>query len=238
MKRYMSVFYLIARESIYKLFAVLTVSVTIQTALFSISCKNGTEFVRVDSIFDDSKIQYIFFVAIIASAVLLCKTGMQFSSQCGYTLRRLRIPEKAVFALQSLYNFTVLFFIVCTEIILCFLLAEKGISYISDEYVTNQSIYILFYSNEFLQNMFCGQDALRIVRNICTGFALSVNYAAFSFLSRYGRRWLAVIPVTAVLIIYAEQLNAGVFDLIMSGLMLASAFAAVIKVMRRDKYAL
>lgn len=238
MKRHISVFYLIARESIYKLLAVMAISVALQLLLFNISCSNGLQFVRVDSIFDGSKIQYVFFATIIALAVLLCKTGMQFSSQSGYTLRRLRIPEKAVFALQSIYNFTVLFFIVCTEIVLCFLLAEKGIAHLPDEYVTNQSIYIAFYSNEFLQNMFCGQDALRIVRNICTGFALSVNYAAFSFLSRYGRRWLAVIPVTAVLIIYAEQLNAGVFDLIMSGLMLASAFAAVIKVMRRDKYAL
>lgn len=238
MKKYLSVFYLIARESMYKILILLFVSSVIQSNVFVFTAENAgaDQLFGVSDIFDQSKVQYIFFASFIIMALILCKTGMQFSSKSGYTLRRLRITEKSVFALQSLYNLIIIAAVVCFELILCFILSEKGISSLPEKLVTHQSIYMAFYRVEFLQNMFSGLDIARSIRNFITGTALAVNFSAFPYLSRRGKKWIPAILVTAVLLIYAAQLSALAFDIAMTVIMIIFTAVSVIWVIKEEKY--
>ncbi len=201
MKKHLSVFSLTARESIYRIFFVYLLSGIVQAAAFIFMAEKLAgiqEVPSINDVFNLSYIRYIFFVFLLIIFILLSKTGMQFSSKTGYTLRRLNITEKSVYIWQSVYNFIILLITVLFEVVLCFFLSSAAARILPEEFITGQSIYIAFYENYFLQNLFAGRDIVRIVRNILALISLSVNFAAFSYLFRRGKKWIGAVIVTAV----------------------------------------
>ncbi len=227
MKKHLSVFYLIARESIFRIFFVCLLSAALQAGAFIIQAEKLSLISETPSLslaFELSYVKYIFFVFLIAVFVLLAKTGMQFNSKNGYTLRRLRISENGVFLWQSVYNFTVLLLVILSEVVLCFVLALAGSRILPEAYITEQSIYIAFYDNSFLMHLFAGRDIIRIIRNITALVSFAVNFAAFSFLFRRGRKWAgAVITAAAGFFLYVKNDN---FELLGNDVAFMVFFAA------------
>lgn len=197
MKKHLSVFSLIARDSIYKIFCLWILSAVLQSVFFSFQLKKQTsaEIPSVKGSFEGAFIWVIFAIFFVITLTMLTKTGMQFSSKTGYTLRRLRISEKNVFLWQSTYNFIMIFLTVIFEILLCFFLAKTAAGALPEKFITNQSIYIAFYDCAFLQNLFAGRDTVRIIRNIIMIISLSINCSAFSYLIRRNKKWLGLIVV-------------------------------------------
>lgn len=188
MKKYLSVFYLIARESLYKLLGLFVFGGVMQAivVIYEIS-QNGEN--GLFKVFDESELHIAFMLFFILTSVLLCKTGMRFSSDISYTLRRLRIKETDVFVVQCVYNAIILFMGLLLEVILMFALAVFANNKIAEPFATSQSVYLLLFSDRFLINLFCGSDILRIVRNILLCISSAVNYATLSYLIRYQHIW-------------------------------------------------
>ncbi len=200
MKKYISVFCLIMRESFFKIFALIVLALVLQVSLvfFCTPIAAGEEIPSVTAVFDMSKIHIVFCVLITALAVLLCKTGMQFRTSVGYTLKRLRIREESIFFIQSLYNFIIIAIAVCLEVVLCFYLASFAADNLPDKFITSQSVYLTIYKNQFIQNLFAGRDVLRIIRNILGMLAFSCNCGALSFLYRRGKKWFGIVIILPV----------------------------------------
>lgn len=200
MKKHLSVFSLLARESIYKIFLLWIFSFATQAIIFMIQIEKqlSAELPSIKNTFEGAFIHIIFFIFFVIMLLLLTKTGMQFSSKTGYTLRRLRISEKSVFLWQSLYNFIMVFLTLLFEIALCFILANAAANKLPSQFITHQSVYIAFYDCAFLQNLFAGVDTARIIRNIITVISLALNCAAFSYLIRRNKKLYSLIIVIAL----------------------------------------
>ena len=196
MKKYLSVFSLVARESMVRISLLWLVSAVLQAAVFYmqmfservIEYKFLSEAFRYDN--DELCLPLVFALTLLLTGVLLMKTGMEFRTKTGYTLRRLRISEKRVFTVQAAYNCLMLFLLFVFETVLCFFLAVWGTTFIEPEYITNQTVYINFYASDFLQDIFGGRNYATVIRNIFIITSLSFNLSAFSYLWRRGSKYV------------------------------------------------
>lgn len=190
MKKYLSVFSLTARESMVKLTIVWILSAVWQGAVFYMNMMSAR--VQESKILsyafgnynDEISISYIFSFSLLITGILLMKTGMEFRTKTGYTLRRLRISEKQVFLMQSVYNCLMIFMLFLFEVALCFFLADWGTTFMESGYVTNQTVYLTFYTADFLQELFAGRNIVTVIRNILIIASLGFNLSAFSYLWR------------------------------------------------------
>ena len=203
MKKYLSVFSLTARESMVKLAVVWILSAVWQGAVFYMNMMSAR--VQESKILsyafgnynDEISISYIFSFSLLITGIFLVKTGMEFRTKTGYTLRRLRISEKQVFVLQSAYNCFMIFMLFVFETVLCFFLLKWGETLIEQEFVTNQTTYLTFYTTSFLREVFGGRNVITIIRNIIIFASLGFNLAAFSYLWRRGSKYLFGLLVLA-----------------------------------------
>ena len=62
-------------------------------------------FTQLEVIFDNAHTDLLFAAAFLLITVTLCIPTCQFSSQTGYTLKRLSISERSIFFCQTAYNF-------------------------------------------------------------------------------------------------------------------------------------
>ncbi len=196
MKKYLSVFAVTARESIWRISFLWLISAVLQTVFFyreMFSEKvQGTRLVsEAFSPYEDKiTVPVIFALTLLLTGILLMKTGMEFRTKTGYTLRRLRITEKQVYLIQSSYNCLMIFLLFLFETAFCFALVNWGTTFFDPKYITNQTVYLTFYSSEFLQNMFAGRNILKAARNIFIIISLGFNLSAFSYLWRRGSKYI------------------------------------------------
>ncbi len=213
MKKYLSVFYLTARESIYKISLLWLISGILQSVSLAVFLVTQPTLPKVSLFSEKAYLPVFFSVTLVLTAVLLAKTGMQFNSKTGYTLRRLLVSEKAVFVLQTVYNFMMLFILLLFEVLLIFLLLTAGKNALSEEFISVQTEYKAFYGDLFIHNLFAGRDVLRIARNILTLFSLGINLSAFSFLFRRNQKWLgAVIMIAVAVIVFVSKPSISSFE--------------------------
>ena len=101
MKKHLSVFNLMATSSIYKITGLFGIMGIIEFFLFRMVMlagpnENGT--FHIEYVFEQSRTLWVFAAALLVLTVFLCATGYETSSKQGYTLKRLSISEKKVFA--------------------------------------------------------------------------------------------------------------------------------------------
>ena len=193
MKKYLSVFSVIARESIWRITFLWIASAVLQTVFFYKTMLSESQGFRlVEQAFmpatDSIKVPMLFALTILLTGALLMKTGMDFRTRTGYTLRRLRITENQVYLLQSLYNCLMLFILFLFEVALCFVFVNWGTTFFEPEFITNQTVYLAFYSSEFLSDMFAGRDIINLLRNLLMIASMGFNISCFSHMWRRGRK--------------------------------------------------
>lgn len=201
MKKYLSVFTVIARESIWRIPILWIVSALLQTAVFYLNMfservlENKFLSDAFNAYTDELCLPFVFFLTLLLTGLLLMKTGMEFRTKTGYTLRRLRISEKQVYVIQSIYNCLMIFLLFIFEVSLCFALANWGTTFIKADYITNQTVYLTFYTASFLQEIFAGRNIVAVIRNILIILSLGFNLSAFSYLWRRGSKYIFGILV-------------------------------------------
>ena len=237
MKKYLSVFTLVARESLYRLPILWIFSALLQAVSFFVTVKG--EYIQENMKIYEAFYSYeslsaiIFVLTLLFTGLVLIKTGMEFRSRSGYTLRRLLISERKVFLLQSLYNSIMLFMLLLFEFLLVFILMTAGYGMLEDKFVTNQSVYLGFYGSEFVQNLFAGRDLLRAVRNLLLTVSLGINLSAVTFFMRRSKKhFIGVIYLifcTAIFILPSEigAVGSDIFSIAVSLPAAAVSLAAV-----------
>ena len=191
-RKYTSVFGLYARASSLKMMVILLAMSVVQIGLF---VKNYVPSVGVgyDNPFvvavQASKLPLVFEISFLLITILLCKTGTEYSSKTGYTLRRLCVSERATFFCQAMYNMFAYVLFVATQIVVIFVCGMIFLKSEPAEYVNVQAIFLAFYSDGFLHALLPLEDVFLWGRNLCWLLALGMTTAEFPYLQRRGNKF-------------------------------------------------
>lgn len=210
MKKLISVFYLAARPSFYKILVVLLTSTAIQFLFFDkeLSTLSGyhtstlSGYPDLEHLISLSAINVIFAVTFVVILFLLSITGTAFGSKCNYTLSRLAVSDRTYFFLQTLYNFIILIILLCTEVLICNAFAHQYLEAANTSFISNQTIFLAFYRNEFLHSLLPLSDVLIWVRNFLQMISLSISASFFAYKQRRGKKSIGVMFLAVFSIIW------------------------------------
>lgn len=186
MKKYVSVFSLIAKNSICRIAGLLLLLVAADSALawyylsvrgygLSTFFQNGT-----------GRLGIVLAVIFVLIAVVQIRRGDIYSGPQGYTMRRLAISEKAVALLQILYNLLCWLILwgvqVLTVFAICKICYTYGVG--AGDPLVNQQIFLLFYVKPFLHSLLPMEDVLAWIANVVVIVEISVAAAHWAVLRR------------------------------------------------------
>lgn len=212
MKKYVSIFEWLSRNTIYKILLIVIAMGITQAVMFG---QAMSEMIPVETHYIDSKaVEYygraydglewlidrsngagFFGLAFVLITAVLCWNGCNIGSKSSYTIQRLQVSEKAVFVMQSIYNSFcyVLLLSIQTAVFLieCKMFAEQA----GD--ITNQTIFLAFYRNDFMHSVLPLEDSFRWVMNGILVIGCGVSAAVFTYLQRRGKLAWSMLTVTA-----------------------------------------
>lgn len=212
MKHYLSVFAMLARGSLFRVLLLLCLMTAGQCGLFlhrlntalalytaqTQQLVHDADIPPLEELMNFSTVSGIFGAAFLLICAVLCLPGCDYSTKCGYTLRRLNISERAVFVMQAIYNAFALFLLWVTEIGICLLLCKAYTDAVPAAFVSHQTTAIAFYRNSFLHSLLPLADTAVWIRNIVMLAALALTAASFPYKQRRGK-FAADIVVCALL---------------------------------------
>ncbi|MBE5948926.1 MAG: hypothetical protein E7261_07855 [Lachnospiraceae bacterium] len=202
MKKYLSVFGLYARSSIYRALGVLLAMGVAEFGLFYYALDRallvfeagvGDGMAHFEELVTGSKIPWCFTVAFILITIFLCLPGTEFQSKTGYTLRRLSISERSVLLVQWMYNMAVYIILLAVQLFFCFALSHIYISQVSAEFIGNQTVFLTFYRSEFMHALLPLSEAGMWFRNAFLVIGLGFAAAEFSYNQRMKGYGIAII---------------------------------------------
>ncbi len=198
MKKYISVFEMITRSTLYKVLAVIVIMEGIQIRLFRGTMLEliGSESGGLESIVDKSNIVWPLAVAFLLITIFLCQCGCNIGSNQGYTLRRLQISELAVFWLQALYNCLCYVLLWASQAALFVIASGMYMENAIDS--TNQTVVIAFYRNAYMHSILPMEDGIGWVILAVIICSCAIASATFPLRQRRGKTDFSIIAVVAM----------------------------------------
>ncbi len=199
MKKHISVFMLMARSSIYRVFFAILGMLGLE-ALFLFLSQKGTLLssgATLEDTLTAALIPILFIAGLLAVTVFLCRTGCEFSAKSGYTLKRLSISEKQVFLWQAAYNTLAYLLLWLAQALMLFLFARW---YAATKDGSGLGAFMLFFRSGFARGCWPMESAGGFIRNVCFCLMLGVTSARYPMAQRQGKRFGEVIPAILVTI--------------------------------------
>lgn len=208
MKRYLSVFEMITRSSIYKVLLILVGMVTVEAVCFYLSMTNPSG-LNIEEYIDQSQYSLIFKLAYVLVTIVIVLPGMNLGSVQSYTLQRLRIKENRIFWIQALYNVFAYVLLWGTQLMILL-----GSAWIYQNNLpkgavwTTQTLFLAFHRNEFMHTILPIEDVLGWWMIALAGITLALATAGFTRLQRKRKfGFELLILVAATLIYFPRQLG-------------------------------
>ena len=238
MKKHVSVFMLMARSSIYKVISVLFLMAVVEYGLFYERMKVWAvgDTYNLEFMIDGSRILWVFGIAFLLITIFLCQTGCGFSSKTGYTLCRLSISERMVFVWQSIYNVMCYSLLWLVQILVVFGICNLYVTMAPEGYVTNQTIFLAFYRNDFLHSLLPMEDAGFWIKNVLTILSMGICSAHYPMAQRRGKKIQEVMRLTAcVFVFFVGELGEYVSPVLVICCCILCVICAVFQVFSKDE---
>lgn len=186
MNRYLSVFGLAARSTLYKLIGVIVIMSAVQAGLFLYALNNADGSQLLEWLIDDSKIAFAFGVGFLAYYIILSGTS-KHTSNAMMTMHRLFIPEGVANWISVLYNVMALVIFLAAELAICLALSKVYLnSDVSGSY--QHVLFTAFYRNDLLHALLPLEDHITLASDILYVLALSIIAAYLQQQQRRGKR--------------------------------------------------
>ena len=212
-KKHLSVLMLYVRSSIIPLLGMLVLIGSIQTGLFLWRMNRGANSL-------EAVIQSAHLRAVLMSGFLLLAAFLYRINGGGYTLRRLRISERALFLWQSLSYFLCFALLWMAEVIIITLLCQYYLTQPVVNIVSNQTLFLAFYRSDFLHSILPLEEISRWIYLLITFGTLSFTTAGATVRKRYGRNIRNNVPlsltVASMLFYFVRPLGSLASDVILS----------------------
>ena len=209
MRKYLSVFGLYARSSIYRVLGVLFIMGVAEAGLFLhklqaalADYKNmqsadefgrGPEMLHFEEILESCHMPLCFALAFIMVTIFLCLPGTEFQSKTGYTLRCLSVSERSVLLIQWAYNMAVYTILLSVQVLICLCLGLVYMQEAPAELIGNQTVFLAFYRSEFLHALLPLSEAGMWLRNAFLVQGLGFAAAEFPYNQRRKGYGVAII---------------------------------------------
>ncbi len=212
MKKYLSVFEMIARSSIYKVLGCIVVMTVIEFIAFYKEFQELIGFtangVFLEELIDDDLFQVIFMATYVLITGILVLQGTNMGSVQSYTLQRLRIKEKSVFRLQCIYNMMAYVLLWGAQLVILLLFTGYYVKNQSWIEVSDQTVFLAYYRNYFIHSILPLEDIpgwFTLAFLICgTGIAA----AAFTWRQRRGKiGWDLIIFLGVMILSFPRELG-------------------------------
>ena len=208
MKRYVSVFEMIARSSIYKVLLVIVTMVVAEVVYLSYAF-TSTQRVLMEVYIDERFFGTAFKVAYTLITLLLILPGMNLGSTQSYTLKRLRIKEKNIYWLQAVYNFLafVILWGVQLLVILGFMVFYQN-HLPEGAVITNQTMFLAFYRVDFMHSILPLEDRTNWMMLFSIGAVTALAAAECTKLQRGGKfAFELCVMVATTWIVFPRELG-------------------------------
>lgn len=179
-----------ARGTLYRVLAVIILMMAVQTGAFLLTMSSAPR--KIEDAFSENFFPWIFFLAFAAVTMILCRMGCDWGSKPGYTLRRLSISEKTVFAWQSTCNALCYFLLWAAELLTVLAMCAVYMHNAPEGATSNQTVFLAFYRSPFLHSLMPLEEVSRWVRNVFFAAGLGMASAHFPFKQRRGKVGLSV----------------------------------------------
>lgn len=186
MKKYVSVFTMIARSTLYKNLTVMLLMAVSQIGLFLLGLQKYANLGKwtLTGTVKDSFMMVPFVIGLVVISVFLGETGCRRGSNQRYLFGRLQISERGIVSLQAIYNFITLIMLWAVEILVLI-----GVSFIylqRTAEATGHTLVLAFYTNKWMHSVLPMKDAVGWAL-LCTLFVgLSLFLAVVSHTQRFG----------------------------------------------------
>lgn len=239
MKRYLSVFEMITRSSIYKVFAVLLIMAVTELAACYIALQQLLEEIQpsLEEIVDQSYFLNFFRIAYVVVTVVLILSGMNIGSMQSYTLQRLRIKEKWVFVLQSIYNILCYLLLWTVQVVVLLMVSSYYMDHETDVILGNQMVFLAFHRNDFMHSILPFQDILGWFTIFFFLLGTGIMAASFTKRQRSGKiGWSLFLFVAAICICFSRGLGEQIWFLdVFCGYWMIRAFAKAMEHVEVEK---
>ena len=209
MKKYLSVFGLFARGSVYKvlittvLMAIAEFIVFYHKLKYAIRLSAEFSMEHLETIIDQSMINWIFPLCALIITLTLFITGSENNNaKTGYTIRRLSISEREVFFCQTIYNILTYIFLWAVQAVTVFGLCVLYTNSAPTDAVGNQTIFLAFYRNELLHSIIPISDMSIWIRNIFIAIGLGFAAAEFPYKQRRHKNSITAIALLLYIIVF------------------------------------
>lgn len=189
---------MLARVSIYKILGILLAMGTVQIGQFCGRMRQvQEENPSFERVLGEAGAVYVFRAAFCAVFLVLLWTQGERGGRSRYTLLRLPLTWRRILALRVFYNFLcfVLVFAVQTGLVLGMAQIYRGGA--GAERVTGQMVFLAFYRNPFLHNVWPMAEAGKWLRNLLMFLALSLEAAAGHRRKGYAPALMLLVVVSA-----------------------------------------
>lgn len=194
MKKYISVCMLIVRSSIYQVLGVLLGSVIANGISYFLRGWPRSDLYEAVSRIDT------LYLGVILMSVFLSRSLCKGKGQLSYTMRRLRISDKAVFGIQAGYN-ALCFALLFAVHALCFL--GMSLLYLKGHpEASHQTLFVTAYQYEIFHVVFPLENTVGWVCNGILIAGLGICTAAYPFRQRRGRRSITTFLMVGVVLFY------------------------------------
>lgn len=202
----------IARSTIYKILAMLILLVCAEWFMFRFSLNfalasadAGLGMAALETLISRSSITWVFAVCFVVMAAFLSKTGCEYGSKQGYTLRRLSVSERNVFVWQSIYNSFCFFMLWSVQTLLAYALCKLYLAKVDPMLTSGQTIFLAFYRNNFLHSLLPLSEVSRWIRNILLLGCLGLAAAHFPYRQRRGKVGVTIIAMTSLSLVFFSR---------------------------------
>lgn len=217
MKKYLSVFAMLARGSFWRVLVLLCLMAAVQCTLFLQRLQNelalyesrvqqfadeAAEAARLEELIGGSAVHWSFGAAFLLICIVLSLPGCGYGAKCGYTFGRLNISERAVFVMQALYNAMMLFVLWAAEILICLFLCRAYVTAVDPSLVSHQTVGIAFYRDNFLHSLLPLADITVWIRNVIMIIVLALAAASFPYKQRRGKFAADIVSYALLTVIF------------------------------------
>ena len=241
MEKHLSVFGLFARSSVYKVLLILIAMCAVQSLCFYMEVQDtvaayeaiGADVASLEKVFEKAAVNVYFRVALVLVSVVICLPGCEFKSNTSYTLCRLSVSERTIFFYQAAYNMLICCMLIAAQLVTVFGLARYYIATVPAQFISNQTIALAFYRNNFLHSLLPMEDVGLWIRNGLLVLSLGMACAEFPYRQRRHKFSATAIALVSYTIVLFDRSIGQITYAISSGVVALAIIGEVIYTLTR-----